>query len=70
MVKQIYNTRGMILAQLKAVLDSKKKHDRPFIDEWIETLKSKLDHGLHIRQMNDQQITYLEKFIARKEKAK
>jgi len=68
MTRQIYNTRGMSIESINRILDVKKEIDRPRINEKIEILKDKLDCELFIRQGLEQEIDYLEKYIARKEK--
>lgn len=68
MAKQIYNTRGMDLQYIKKMLAHKKERTRRNHEENIESFRDSLDRELYAKQVNEDEIAYLEKFIARKEK--
>ena len=67
MTKQIYNTRGMTLEEIKEVLRVKVGIP-PVLRRRIVRLQESLDCVLSLKDEYEQEISYLEKFIARKEK--
>ena len=68
MAKQIFNTRGMTIEEIKECLRAKIQNSRPNVQSRISRLQESLDYHLYLKGQNEEEISYLEKFIARKEK--
>jgi hypothetical protein len=67
MAKQPFNTRGRTQNELKEALRSKTQYARPNIAYRISRLQESLDYELFLKSVNEKEISYLEKFIAKKE---
>jgi hypothetical protein len=70
MSKQVYNTRGKKIETIKEILCSKVANRRVDISYRIARLQESLDYELFLKDKNEREISYLEKFIERKEKIK
>ena len=69
MAKQVYNTRGMTIENIKAALRFRVENWSFDIRDRISSLRESLDYELCQKDKIEREISYLEKFIARKEKA-
>lgn len=67
MQQQLVNTRRKSLAELKVMLSDRIKDSRSFYDKEIEGLIEKLESTKRGKARNEQQITYLEQIIAKRE---
>ena len=68
MTKQIYNTRGLTIEDIKHILHNKVDYGRVDILLRISILQESLNYEFSRQKKIEQEISYLEKFIARKEK--
>ncbi len=69
MARQIYNTSGKTLNEIRQILEEKKRRNRQFWQGRIELSRQNIDRQIYYQQRNEQEIVYLEKFVTRKEKA-
>jgi len=70
MAKQIYNTRGWSLEQLKEILMSKKGNATTHYRNRMSRLKKDMEYLERQIIQNNQEIEYLEKYIKKKEGVK
>jgi len=69
MTKQVVNTRGMKIEDVKECLRARIQN-RDLMFEVETRMQKLLDYHLYLKDQNEREINYLEKFIARKESKK
>ena len=68
MTKQVVNTRGKKIEDIKECLRARIENAIPNVQRTISLLRASLDYQLLLKEKNEQEISYLEKLIAKKER--
>jgi len=68
MTKQVYNTKGKTLDKIREVLEDRIKYRKVVIQYQIDRSKKILDDWLCLKEKSEKEISYLQEFLAKKEK--